>query len=87
VGEEPEEDRNAQPGALDGLSLLQPGHEPFWRHGETHTHTHNCVSPGHSCQGLFEGLEDKKLINFDPFSIINIMHIKYIHEKESGTRT
>lgn len=34
LGEEPEEDRAAQPGALDGRTLLPPGHEPLWRHGE-----------------------------------------------------
>lgn len=40
VGEEPEEDRAAQPGALHGQTFLQPGHEPLWRHGKTTVTTH-----------------------------------------------
>lgn len=35
LGEEPEEDRAAQPGALHGRSHLPSGHEPLWRHGES----------------------------------------------------
>lgn len=34
VGEEPEEDRATQPGALHGQTFLQSGHEPLWRHGK-----------------------------------------------------
>ena len=40
VGEEPEEDRAAQPGALHGHTLLPPGHEPLWRHGRIAVSTH-----------------------------------------------
>lgn len=37
LGEEPEEDWAAQPGALDGKTHLPPGHEPLWRHGKIDT--------------------------------------------------
>lgn len=37
MGEEPEEDRAAQSGALLGQTHLPSGHEPLWRHGKTTT--------------------------------------------------
>lgn len=58
MGEEPEEDRGAQPGALYGRAFLPPGHEPLRGHGKAADQTHRLVSHLETrTRVLFKGLE------------------------------